>query len=289
MTRKQHVLDDFSSLARAAIIKWIRVLLLRSKSLTYTVTKLIPLLSLTRPSLSNILVQIGIEEEGRRALAVIADFLNHSSFQTINLVDVGCYKGDFLEEFRSLVRRRIFSIGIDPVSHHHIVPYSVFVETAITNEPEGVYDFFVCNDPTFSSFKRTIASNVTRNIKTSVVRTVNAVHLSTIIERFKMENEIIHFLKIDAQGSDLEVFLSLGKYVKNCLFVQLETIHSKDKSAVLYESQTIFEEEKPIIERLGFELFACIDYSRMGSPEADVIFVNKEIIRANRRARWKRK
>ena len=235
---------------------------------------------------------IEIQKESRHA---IADFLNHSSFQTINLIDVGCYKGGFLKEFQSLIRKRILSIGIDPIRHNHIAPYSAFVEAAVANKPDGIHNFYEYNDPSLNSLKRIITSNVSHNgqernrkfflknhIRTSAVRTVKTMRLSTIIKRFKMENEIIHFLKIDVQGCDLEVFLSLGEYIKNCLFVQLETIYSKDKNMVLYENQTIFEEEKPIIEKLGFKLFSCVDFSKIGaSPEADVIFVNEEIIRTH--------
>jgi len=233
---------------------------------------------------------IKIHEE---SLRTIADFLNRSRFQTINLIDVGCYQGDFLNQFQSRIRKRIFSIGIDPIRHHLIVPYSIFIEVAIINKPEGVYDFYEYAISSYNSLKRMNFSNIThdnreRNKKWFVerhiesllkIRPVKTVHLSTIIKRLKMDNDIIHFLKIDVQGCDLEVLLSLGEYTKNCLFVQLETVISKNKNIVLYENQTIFDEEKPIIEKLGFKLFSLVDYRKVGtSPEADVIFINMKLI-----------
>ena len=271
------------------IIEWIKALLLRSKLFTRLATKLVYLLP---NSLGNLVSGIEIQQESRHA---IADFLNHSSFQTINLIDVGCFKGGFLKAFQSLIRKRILSIGIDPIRHNHMVSYSAFVEAAVANRLDGIYDFYEYNDPSLNSLKRIITSDVSHNgqkrnrkfllknhVGTLAVRTVKTMRLSTIIKRFKMENEIIHFLKIDVQGCDLEVFLSLGEYIKNCLFVQLETIYSKDKNMVVYENQTIFEEEKPIIEKLGFKLFSCVDFSEIGTnPEADVIFVNEEIIRTH--------
>ncbi len=223
------------------------------------------------------------------ALEVIASFFNASRMPKINLIDVGCYKGYFLDRFQSLVRKPIFSVGIDPVRWEHVLPYSAFIEGAVTNQPEGSYDFYEYNDPMCNSLKKMNVDKIThdpaerseryfveRHIETLTnVRSIEAAPLAALIQRLKMENEILHFLKIDAQGCDLEVFLSLHEFIPRCLFVQLESLASKNKDIALYENQALFEEEKPVLEKYGFKLFSMTDYGQTGaSPEADVIFLN---------------
>jgi hypothetical protein len=104
---------------------------------------------------------------------------------------------------------------------------------------------------------------------------VHVVPLSSIIEKYGLQDAVIHFLKIDAQGCDLEVLLSLGPYLKNCLFVQMELVSSGSRDLVLYEGQGVYEDERPIVESFGFDVFAEEDHGKLGaSPEIDVVFIN---------------
>ncbi|HKZ95138.1 MAG TPA: FkbM family methyltransferase [Candidatus Bathyarchaeia archaeon] len=104
-------------------------------------------------------------------------------------------------------------------------------------------------------------------------------HLSSVIELLGLKKTIIHYVKIDAQGSDLDVFKSLGKYARNVLFVQVESVVSRNQNIRLYERQSLFEEERPVFERAGFQLFHVQEYSRDASPEADVVYVNQRLFR----------
>ncbi len=220
--------------------------------------------------------------------------LNAMDPPRIVLIDVGCFIGKFLRRFSQRVYPPVWSIGIDPVRHPHVQPYSVFVEAAVARGPEQERTLYEYTDPSCNSLLRMDAANIThdpsqratrwfvdRSIEGLVrTRTVPVWPLSRLIEVHGLQEEVIHFLKIDAQGTDLDVFLSLGRYLPHCLFVQLETVYSGDRRIRLYEGQTIFEDERPVIEREGFRLIQVYDHGRVGaSPEADVIFVNTRLYR----------
>jgi hypothetical protein len=110
-------------------------------------------------------------------------------------------------------------------------------------------------------------------------KTVPIWPLSAIVKQYGLATEVIHFLKIDAQGCDLEAFLSLGRFMRNCLFVQMETVLSGTKEIVLYEGQTLYEEELPVMGNSGFQPFEMTDHRLEGaSPEGDIVYVNAELL-----------
>jgi FkbM family methyltransferase len=59
---------------------------------------------------------------------------------------------------------------------------------------------------------------------------VETIRLDTFIEQKNMQNTIIDFLHIDAQGVDLDCLKSLGKYIKNIQAGVVETVIDKNKS-----------------------------------------------------------
>lgn len=240
------------------------------------------------------------ERRQLESFRAVGYFLNRLETDTINIIDVGCGIGDFLDVFTngSPICKKVFSIGIDPLidtmkSKHFLREkldvYSVALDLAITDRPEGVYDYYNYGmDYACSSLTKMRVENITHD-KTENgkkifypwlmeefkgIKSVKAVRLSTIMKQYKLENEIIHFLKVDTQGTDLNVFLSLGKYIRNCLFVQIETIDCHPDK-ILYEGQATLNEARPIIENFGFRIFNIARFPY--GPEADVIFVNKKL------------
>ena len=59
---------------------------------------------------------------------------------------------------------------------------------------------------------------------------VETIRLDTFIESNNLNNTIIDFIHIDAQGVDLDVLKSLGKYINNVMAGVVETVKDKDKS-----------------------------------------------------------
>lgn len=223
----------------------------------------------------------------------VADVLNSLPRERINIIDVGCYVGRITQEVVGhLPGRDIFSIGIDPVDHAKWFQFTHFVRAAIRNcQPtEAVLHHY--SDPMCNSLLK-MTENVTHDHAERDVKwfgahdfdrllgtsQVQVCPLSVVVEQFGLQDATIHFLKIDAQGLDLEVLLSLGKYIGNCLVVQMEQITSHRKDMVLYEGQTIYEDELPIIEGYGFEVLSVEDYSLAGASfEADVVYVNTKLL-----------
>jgi len=224
----------------------------------------------------------------------IAEIVGRVPERRINVLDVGCYAGtvtlDFAMGLRN-VSKEIFSIGIDPIAHCHVYRFTHFIEAAIRNCEPTTATFYQYSDPQCSSLLK-MTTNLTHNREERdkkwysdrdferllATKSVRVLPLSAIIEQFNLQEEYIHFLKIDVQGCDLEAFLSLGPYIKSCLFVQIETVVSGSKDIILYEGQTLHEEELPIMAEHGFEVFSLIDYrDTYGTPEADVVYVNTEL------------
>ena len=232
------------------------------------------------------------ERQMEYTYTLLGNFLNeYVKDRTINFIDVGCATGDYLLRIKDKMKKNLFSIGIDPIDWEERAAYSVYLQLAITNKPEGKYNFnlYGWKDLSSSSLEEINKGHVTHNqeeekekfyhpvkIETEKgVITVNAVHLSSIIESHKLQDQTVHFLKIDIQGTDIQALLSMGKYIDNILFIQYETIYEGDKKFTLYKNQTIFNEERPVLEKLGFRLLNVAKFPH--GPEADVLFVKEKL------------
>lgn len=77
----------------------------------------------------------------------------------------------------------------------------------------------------------------------------------------------------------MNVVRSMKDHIHNVMFVQLECVTSKDRNVVLYDGQTIMEDDVAVMDSLGFDVFSIEDYSYTGIPEADVVFINRKFMR----------
>lgn len=235
------------------------------------------------------------ESRQQEVLELLAFALNEVPGASVVFVDVGAARGDVLHQLRCTgLHKRMFSVGIDPIDLRGHMLYSGFVLAAITSGTEGHADFYCYGSSDCSSLKRMDSSKVTHDpalggdrlyytpapieqlVETARVPTFN---LSTIIRQYGLAEETLHFVKIDAQGSDLDVFRSLGQLSDHCLFLRVESVccESGGPSSTLYEGQTTFAEDRAVIEAAGFRLF---NIARFGStPEADLTFVNVRLFR----------
>ena len=209
------------------------------------------------------------ESRQQEVLELLAFALNQVPEPNVVFVDVGAAGGDVLHRLRrTSLHKRMFSLGIDPIDLRGHRLYSGFVVAAITDGPERHADFFCDASSDCSSLKRME--------QTIQVPTFN---LSTIIRQYGLGDETLHFVKIDAQGSDLDVFRSLSELSDHCLFLRMETVCPESSVPVpmLDEGQTTFVEDRAVPEAAGFRLF---NIARFGStPEADVTFVNVRLFR----------
>lgn len=68
---------------------------------------------------------------------------------------------------------------------------------------------------------------------------VESIRLDTFIEQNNLQDTFIDFLHVDAQGADLDVLKSLGKYKKNVLRGVIESAYSSEKTIYINQNNTL--------------------------------------------------
>ena len=221
------------------------------------------------------------------------EIINKASEPAINLIDVGCHTGQFLKEFQDNCNKKIFSIGIDPLDKERIAKYDHYYQVAISSK-EGTAVFNHYEDESFPGMADSLAELNTKNLTSDYIERKDKIYinrsfgkkigseeiktkrLESILDELNFVGKIIHFLKIDTQGTDMDCFLSLGKYIKQCLFVQIETITSAKNEHRLYKNQLNLNESKEIFKENGFSLLSDLE-EKEDWFETDVVFVNNEL------------
>ena len=205
----------------------------------------------------------------------------------INIIDVGCHrshwKDDLVKEFQVG-----YSIGIDPCNYGVGLRYSKFYQVAIINGSNQKLPFNEYIEPGCNSLLKMKTDSVVHNrslpgwyvawaIETKTNEyLVDCISLNQVISETP-EVLPIHYIKIDTQGTDLEVVKSLGDYLKDVHFIQIEAVSSHDRDITLYEGQNLMEDDISWMESAGFKVMKIQDYSLSASPEADILFYNRKL------------
>lgn len=100
---------------------------------------------------------------------------------------------------------------------------------------------------------------------------VETTRLDTFIEKYGLQDTIIDFLHIDAQGVDLDVLKSLGKYIKNLSAGVVETVIDEQKSIYVGQSENTLNNVKMFLETNGFKIDR-IDSNDVTACEYNVVF-----------------
>jgi hypothetical protein len=222
-------------------------------------------------------------------------FIYLNNYESINIVDVGAANGLFKNEYSGYLNNKNFWVGVEPNKNYNTkTGYDLWFYNAIDDvEERKIVKFNINQDAYCSSLleinKEIITKDITKKddlwycpseISTIIsVEDVEVLSLKDLLEQIpKFENELIHFLKIDAQGVDIRVVKSLKDYVKNTLFIMIESIVNTDNNLILYKNQTTFSEDNEVMNQLGFKKLFDIDYSRI-CPEVDVIYYNINLLK----------
>lgn len=208
-------------------------------------------------------------------------------FDTLYIVDVGHHKGCFIQKFKMhFPNKKFFVVAIDPINYNSGL-YDLFFQVAISTKTSKS-KFNIYDEPGCNSLKDMKLENLTRakdqggwfcnhNINKIKEIEVDCSTLEDILNPLNLD--IIHFLKVDAQGSDLDVVLSAGESIKKCIFIQIESCTSVKADGIMYEGQTNMEKDIQKIENLGFKLIEVQDHSAVSCPEADLIFINTDYLK----------
>jgi len=83
---------------------------------------------------------------------------------------------------------------------------------------------------------------------------VETTRLDTFIEEHGLQDTIIDFIHIDAQGVDFQVLKSSGKYISNVVAGVLETVINEEKSIYVNQSENTLDNIKLYLETNGFNI-----------------------------------
>tara|TARA_R100000008_G_scaffold61492_1_gene38823 strand:- start:271 stop:1011 length:741 start_codon:yes stop_codon:yes gene_type:complete len=230
------------------------------------------------------------------------------SYERLNVIDVGAARASFMNElWHVFPRESVFSVGIDPINHHTSdkpggpivhktsVDYSVFLQCGVDNV--GVITsrtFYMNSDDQTSSFSELLLDNLSsieddeskfwypqdtidkiKNIE-NVVDDVAVYPLQEVIDQHLPEG-IIHFIKIDAEGKDLEVVKSINDETLKSR-VKFITIECPNK-VPRFKGESIKMECINYMKSKNFNVFYQMNYEDDPSnrtPMSDVVFVNGE-------------
>lgn len=96
--------------------------------------------------------------------------------------------------------------------------------------------------------------NRTDILYSGVSYTVETTRLDTFIEENNLQNNIIDFLHIDAQGVDLDCLKSLGVYIKNVIAGVVETVKDTKKSIYIGQEDNTLDNVTHFLELNGFKI-----------------------------------
>jgi FkbM family methyltransferase len=222
------------------------------------------------------------------------------TYEKVYLIDVGYHKGHFVSEFLNVYgieRSKAYVVGIDPIDHrewkeiHQMNDFDDycddFHQVAISTIP-GKAKFNIYDEPGCNSLhEMNIDKRVDKlnsedgwycgyEIKKIKEIEVIVTTLKSIIE---MTNQkIIHFLKVDTQGNDINVIKSCEERIHDIMFIQMESCVAKNKNQIMYENQTTIDYDIEFMKSLDFEVLNIADHSGGAPPEANILLYNKRFI-----------
>ena len=207
-----------------------------------------------------------------------------ASYEKVNVIDVGAARGSFIEELAGvfvqagLGDNEIYSIGIDPSHREAEEKYDTFIRACVDNvESPREEDLYIHDkdDQAHSLCISVLEDGGTGEFyPADSRRKVWVLNLNTIIDYhwWLFDEQIIHFLKIDAEGKDLDIVESLSQEnLKRIKYIALEC----KNGAPRYEGDRDIDECIEYMKSIGFDVSFRWD-AHNNTQLSDVVFVNRE-------------
>ena len=207
-----------------------------------------------------------------------------ASYEKVNVIDVGAARGSFIEELAGvfvqagLGDNEIYSIGIDPSHREAEEKYDTFIRACVDNvESPREEDLYIHDkdDQAHSLCISVLEDGGTGEFyPADSRRKVWVLNLNTIIDYhwWLFDEQIIHFLKIDAEGKDLDIVESLSQEnLKRIKYIALEC----KNGAPRYEGDRDIDECIEYMKSIGFDVSFRWDADN-NSQLSDVVFVYRE-------------
>ena len=183
------------------------------------------------------------------------------------LIEVGAYNGsDSIKYYNSGYIVYTFEPNKDLYEKikeytKHLINYNIYNKAVCLTD--GTANFNIASEQSGASslleFKNNEELNKYWESRTDIYYSgisykVETTRLDTFIEENNLQNNIIDFIHIDAQGVDLDVLKSLGKYLINVKEGVVETVFDLNKS--IYSNQTNnISELKIFLKENNFSIF----------------------------------
>lgn len=191
--------------------------------------------------------------------------------RSLTIVDVGCRWG-FAEKF--LVDDNVIIYGFDPDENECAKLREQYQNDKIQLIPLGLSDkagkatLYLTKEPACSSLYKP-KKNLTDNYPSlECMKEVGQtkVELTTLDKWAKKQGvDVVDYIKIDTQGSELNILKGAKKLLKTIRFIEIEVEFNQ-----LYEGQPIFSEIDLFLRRFGFELWGfsnMVHYGMGSEPE----------------------
>ena len=201
-----------------------------------------------------------------------------TAYDNVNVIDVGAARGSFMDELShvfvdaGLGDTEIYSIGIDPIHREAEEKYDTFIRACVDNVEFPIEkDLHIHDDSQANSLCITVREDGSSSSNSEKVWVLN---LNTIIDYhwWLFDEQIIHFLKIDAEGKDLFIVESLSeKNLKRIKYISMECKNGEPR----YEGDRDIDECIEYMKSIGFDVSFRWDADN-NSQLSDVVFVNKE-------------
>ena len=215
-----------------------------------------------------------------------------NNYVNINVVDVGAARASFLVELEKIFNLNdVYAIGIDPFDHNVKDHYDKFFQICVDNvDVPTKKNFFINSDDQTSSlcklqpenfssdlndkdkfyYSQTIIDKIT---KIEEVVEVDVLNLNSLIEE-ELPEGIVHFIKIDTEGKDLDIIKSLSDDTLNrTKFICIECPNFISR----FEGESNRKECIDYFESKNFEVFNFMNYEEDPTnrqPMSDIVFVN---------------
>ncbi len=237
----------------------------------------------------------------------IIEYLRSKS-DKITIIDIGCARSAFINEFliKYFERNLIKSIGIDPLQHEGSFNaeknYTFYIKGCVDNIEKGCINkskFYLNSIDQASSLLKINTKNFSSNLndyenkfyypqdiierlnKIENIIEVNVYNLEDIIDKYLDKDEIIDFIKIDAEGKDLEIVKSIKSYLYKIKFIAVECSSHSQKDLAIFVNGSTINDCIEYFECNNFSIYDLTDYSTKEdnlTQMSDVVFINNNFI-----------
>ena len=174
---------------------------------------------------------------------IISDIVNKSSKQKLNIFDIGCFQGSFSRNLKEKIKLKADFFLFDPNPNLSIKDFN-YTKLAFSNE-KGVKSFYLntffpasgsslktihVDDKLWNFSRKLVTGNFGKQFKNFEVKTDT---LDNYCEKNKIDN--IDILKIDTEGSELEVLEGAKNILKRTNIVLIEVLDEKKKFKEKYQ------------------------------------------------------